>query len=180
MRIESVLASLLPLAIVVGSATAAQSQPTTTFEDLGRVIAPGDAITLTDARGQRTKGRLSELSPSELVVVADEARRFNVSEVGRIDRADGLWNGVLIGAATGAAIGLGGALASRGSEPNGYYWLYIGLWAAPAAGAAAGALVDRASTATVYVAPPRASRAPVVIAPSMAEGRTALLVGWKF
>lgn len=158
----------------------AGAQQAASFDDLQRVVKPGQTVIVTDARGHETKGRLGELSPSSLVVLTPEARPFPERAVARIRRTDRLWNGILIGAAIGGAAAGAGILATRGESDDFYTWGYIGSWLLPTAGAVSGALLDRATTATIYVAPSRASAKPAEGSPAPAGRRTGLLVTFRF
>lgn len=69
-----------------------------------------------------------------------------------------------------------GISGTRGSDSV-YVWAYGLSWALPAAGAAAGAFVDKAVTATVYVAPARTRGGNF---PAPGAGQVALRVAWRF
>jgi hypothetical protein len=145
------LVSTLAMALV--APTVVLAQPAQTFDDLSRVARPGQAVVVTDTSGERIRGRLTEVSASELVVDDGGPRRFQAGTITRVERADSVWNGLLIGAALGGAVAALGISATRGESDAFYGWAYGASWALPAGGAAIGALVDRAVTATMYVAP---------------------------
>jgi hypothetical protein len=154
------------------------AQPVPTLAELSQVVRPGETIVVTDTGGARVRGRLLQVSSSEVVVATDELRRFEASAVERIQRNDSLWNGTLIGAAVGGAIAALGVVATHGSSDSFYGWAYVGVWAAPAAGAATGALIDRASMAAVYSAPRDKRAALPAHAPGSGGGT--LHVTWRF
>lgn len=100
----------LVLCLCVPRAGAAQATPT--FQDLPRLLKPGDRIVLVDLAGQQITGQLERLTPTEVVVTLSRApgdrrqRRFGQHEIRRITRErDSLANGLLIGFAAGAGFG---------------------------------------------------------------------------
>jgi len=86
----------------------AQSVPTS-FRDLQFLVGPGDRVVVVDARGVQTKGRISELDGSTLSIKSGkDERRFREDDVVVIRQRnhDSVLNGVIIGAAVGAGLGL--------------------------------------------------------------------------
>ena len=86
----------------------AQSVPAS-FTDLQFLVAPGDRVTVVDTAGTQTKGRISELDGSTLSIRSgDGQRRFRVDDVVviRQRKQDSVRNGVIIGAAIGAGLGV--------------------------------------------------------------------------
>jgi hypothetical protein len=129
--------------------------PATTLEDLGRRVAPGAAITVTDQAGRDAKGTLIRLSPTQLVLKQDGRERTfpaeTLAEV-RHRQRDSLANGMLIGAAIGAVPFIFLNVSSWCSDegPNcggGYAWsaFYFGL------GLGAGAALDALRTKQILV-----------------------------
>jgi len=111
----------------------------------------GDVVYVTDATGLSLKGKLAAASGEALLVrVAAETRRIPVRDIRRIQwqQRDSLLNGILIGAAVGAAPGVYWLVADpnecRGMCPEEYAFIAIG--------AIVGGLIDRAVTdrLTVY------------------------------
>ena len=84
----------------VGAQTVAQS-----FDELQGTVKVGQIVFVTDESGRLTKGKVADLSASSLTVLAPEKRTFGESTVTRINRADGVWNGALIGLGVGAIPG---------------------------------------------------------------------------
>jgi hypothetical protein len=86
---------------------AAQSVPSS-FNDLQFLVKPGDRVTVVDAAGVETTGRIAELGASVISVESQSGeRRFKQDDVIviRQRRADSLKNGMLIGAAIGGGLG---------------------------------------------------------------------------
>ena len=116
------LAMLLVTMLPVAPARA--QQVATTFDELRTLVTPGETIYVTDARGAVSKGRLAGLSAGSLQLQRDRdafAPPVNLSESDvnniAVRRSDPLWNGMLIGFASGAvpvAVIGAGASASAG------------------------------------------------------------------
>jgi hypothetical protein len=92
------------------STVAAQPEPASSFEELALRTSAGETVFVVDATGEETKGRIATLSDLALAITTRETRRnFAAREVTRIERRrrDSVWNGLLIGGAAGALVGLG-------------------------------------------------------------------------
>jgi hypothetical protein len=129
-------------------------------------LTHGRTITITDARGQVTTGRVVEVTP-DVVTVTRAAHRVAVpfSEIVAIDEIDHVKNGAIVGLLVGAGLFVADVLVSRadGVELNaaGYAvfgTIYGGLGLA--AGAGIDALIGgdrriylRGTTATIRVSP---------------------------
>jgi len=108
------LVTLLPVA------PASAQQVATSFEELRKLVTPGETIYVTDARGAISKGKLAGLSAGSLQLQVDRdaaASPVSLSESDvnniAVRRSDPLWNGMLIGFASGAVpVALIGAGAS--------------------------------------------------------------------
>ena len=89
---------------------AAQAQEVaTSFEELRFLVEPGETVTVTDANGRESSGKIAELSTSSLGLLMNKTRRdLQESEVMviRQRRPDSLANGAKWGFAAGAAFGL--------------------------------------------------------------------------
>jgi ribosomal protein L35AE/L33A len=97
--------------LAVSLARTAAAQPVTeSFEQLPAVIKKGTVVYVQDEQGQRTKGKIRELSPASLTLFTSDGHRqersFPADRVARISRVDSRLNGFLIGAAAGAAPGV--------------------------------------------------------------------------
>jgi hypothetical protein len=97
------------IALVLTFATAAQAQElASNFDQLRVLIKAGDVIHVTDSKGQDVGGRLLDLSPDTLRILAHGAtREFNASDVDTVTAArhGNVANGAKIGLATGAGFG---------------------------------------------------------------------------
>ena len=105
----------------------AQAVPSS-FRDLQFLVAPGDRVTVVDATGAQTKGRISELDGSVLSISAgDGERRFRQDDVMvvRQRKQDSVRNGMIIGAAIGAGFGAIAELSSCGGPDD--YCSYTGV-----------------------------------------------------
>jgi hypothetical protein len=100
-------------------AAPARAQPVAaTFEELRSLIKLGETIYVTDVAGVTSKGRFAGFSvaSSQLLVQRGTAPALGLSESDvnnvAVERADRLWNGMLIGFASGAVpVALLGAVA---------------------------------------------------------------------
>ena len=121
----------------------AQTVPAT-FTDLQFLVRPGDRVMVVDATGTETAGRISELETSVLSITSREGeRRFRQDDVIVIRqlKQDSLRNGIAIGAAIGAGLGLVSEISCGGNDEycGELRWLTIAttMW-----GAAIGTLAD--------------------------------------
>ena len=108
------------------SLAAAQTIPAS-FADLQFLVEPGDRVTVVDATGAETKGRISELDGSALSIKSgDSERRFRQDEVVviRQRKQDSVRNGMIIGAAVGAGLG---AIAELSCGARDEYCGYTGI-----------------------------------------------------
>jgi hypothetical protein len=105
------------------------------FEELQAILKVGQTVVITDDGGRQTKGRLTDLSPSVLVVSTPNTRTFAEGTVAEIRSPDSLSNGVLIGAAIGAGFATWDYLIDP-SEPGNaaIFAVAIGLGTAIGAG----------------------------------------------
>jgi hypothetical protein len=115
MRLCIALASTAPL----WAAPARAQQVAATFEELRTLIRPGETIYVTDVGGATSKGKFAGLSASSQLLLqrgaSTPALTLSERDVNNIaaERADTLWNGMLIGFASSAVpVALIGAGAS--------------------------------------------------------------------
>jgi hypothetical protein len=155
------------------------------FTELASVVSVGQTITVTDATGAETKGRVTQFSPTSLTLAFDSAtREFAESEVRLIQQRhkDSLLNGALIGAGITVAVPLVyfALICSDDSEDcggeaavaiAGYAGLGLGI----------GTLIDLAVTGkeTIYV-PGQAPKPSVSIAPLVTRDRKGVQVALRF
>jgi hypothetical protein len=120
-----------------------QTQPPAAAQtvELGATIRPGDKIFVTDRNGTQVGGRFLRYSPHELALLVDGRNRVIPSDgIGRIEKRDPLWNGMLIGAVPAALVGMAAAGAS--CSPDCGRDVTLGMLAFGAIGAGVGALID--------------------------------------
>ncbi len=122
-------------------------QPAGRFGELQSILRIGDAVRVTDSRGETVHGRVAGVSATSISVTVDGRQRdlpeATIREVGR-RRPDLWWNGVLIGTAIGAGVGAVTKERNCGSTDCGEGGLVDpGLYVFGAViGAGTGALVD--------------------------------------
>ena len=166
------------------SATLAFPQtPVSSFSDLKDLLIVGHTITVTDTAGRRTAGRLSEISEASLGVLVDGTpNSFSASDVRRVQerRGDSLVNGLLIGAASGAAY----AIYWYVRDPNECHNTVCGsdLARGVAIGGAIGLAIDAAikHNVTVYLRPDATSAGHPTLVPgsSRLPVRALVAVRW--
>lgn len=100
-----------------------RAQPLTrqarSFKELQALIKKGDTVYVVDTAGVETRGAVEALSDVSLTLSRSGTRReFVESEVARIERRrrDSVRNGLLLGAATGAGVGL--LVGRRADSPS--------------------------------------------------------------
>jgi len=131
------------LAAVACTPALSQTQPPAAAQtmELGATIKPGAKIFVTDRNGIQVGGRFLRFSPQELALLVDGKNRVIPSDrIGRIEKRDPLWNGMLIGAVPAALVGMLGAGAS--CSPHCDRDVPLGMLAFGAIGAGVGALID--------------------------------------
>ena len=104
----SVLVALLTLAPVLAHAQAVARS----FEELQPMLHTGQTVIVTDAAGQRTKGKVTLVSPSSFAMSAgDKSQTFGNEALSAHFGRDGLKNGIQIGGGVGV---LAAVLAAEG------------------------------------------------------------------
>jgi len=100
-------AAVASVALLWASPARAQ-QVAASFEELQSLIRPGETIYVTDAAGMTSKGRFAGFSAASQLLVQRGAKTPALSLLERdvnnvaVERADSLWNGMLIGFVSGA------------------------------------------------------------------------------
>ena len=165
------------LAVFLLAASPAPAQTVSnSFEELRQVLRKGQTVVVTDATGQRTKGKVADVSPSSLVVLVPDARTFTERTVSEIRITDPVWNGALIGAAIGTGFAMWDYLIDP-SEPGNAAIFTVAIGLGSAIGAGIDALVNRGGT-LVYAAPRPPRR--VTISPVLGKDRQGALVSVRF
>lgn len=140
------LAASLMCFVVDGAAAQAPDQPARPPDSRPRVeltgrVDTGDTLFITERNGVQTRGRLQRLSPDTLALLVNkQEREWPLAAVGRVERRDPLWNGMLGGAVPAGMIGAAvvGSCCSS-SERD----VLLAFLAFGSVGAGLGALVDR-------------------------------------
>jgi len=98
------------MVLAIGSASAASAQTVpSSFKDMQFLVGPGNRVTVVDSAGAEITGRIAELDASRLSIQTPSGpRSFSQDDVVvvRQRRSDSLKNGLAIGAAIGAGLGL--------------------------------------------------------------------------
>lgn len=101
---------IISFLIVVTLADPASAQDTVTaFADLSRLVQKGNIVFVQDENGQRTKGKITDLSDKSLQImtggVSGRTLTFTADRVMRVSKVDSRLNGFLIGAIVAAVPG---------------------------------------------------------------------------
>lgn len=165
--------SALFLVIAAHAALAAAQTVPDSFRDLQFLVAPGDRVQVVDVTGRRITGRISELDASGLSIrTADGDRTFRQEEVSIVRQRnhDSVLNGVVIGAAVGAGLGLVSELSCGAMDE---YCPYTGIVTIGSAiwGTFAGATIDllHRTPRDVFRRRPDAASKSMTIAPLVAR-----------
>ena len=134
---------ILMVTICLSPSVARAQAPATSFADLRAVLKPGQTIVVTDANGQRIKGKVRDvaLSPPALVIAAPAPRTFTEGSITEIRTTDSLLTGAILGGSIGAGLALWDYLIDPSEPDNGaIFAVAIGL--GTAVGAGIDALID--------------------------------------
>ena len=173
------LVTMLPVA------PAGAQQVASSFDELRRLVTPGETIYVTDARGAISKGRLAGLSAGSLQLHLDRDAgappvSLSESDVNNIavHRSDPLWNGMLIGFASGALpVALIGAGASASAGEVAVVTAGYG-----AIGLLTGLLIDflNKENATIYVHRPRTESSRIRLSPIAGKSAVGVRLSAEF
>lgn len=166
------LASAWPGVSAIAQPGDASSRQAASLAAVEARVPVGDVVYVTDASGATIKGALASVTGDVMRVrIRTDVREMAAADIRRVQwqRRDSLLNGVLIGAAIGAAPGIYFLI----TDPNECTGLCPEEWAAVGISAAVGGLVDRAvrQRTTVYEAPPGDRSRSVAIAPLVTPSR---------
>ena len=109
--------STLAVFVILAPSPAPAQATANSFAELQTVLKKGQTVMVTDASGQRVKGKVAEVSPSSLVVLIPEARTFAEGTVREIRAAGSSRNGALIGLGVGGGVGAAVILAKCDNGP---------------------------------------------------------------
>jgi hypothetical protein len=173
--------SALAVSIFLAPGGATAQPVASSFEELRRVLMKGQTVVVTEPSGQRTTGRVADLSPFSLVVVVpqDPPRTFAEGTVTEIRRPDTLGNGALTGLAVGAGASIPLISAMCADGPDCGPWLHTAAVSA-GIGAAIGAGIDALlkGGGVLYRWPRRTSR--LTLSPLVGTDRPGVLVSVRF
>jgi hypothetical protein len=130
--------STLAVFVILAPSPAPAPTVASSFEELRQVLKKGQTVVVTDASGQRTKGKVADVSPSSLVVFIPEARTFAEGTVTEIRRPDTLRNGALTGLGVGVGAGMALVAAMCADGPDCGPSLQVGTAATTLGGDARG------------------------------------------
>lgn len=102
---------MLVVALLVACSRHAVAQTTVdSFADLSKVVKTGHTVFVQDEKGERTKGKINELSDTSMQLMTGGFRSRTLTipadRVMRVSKVDSKWNGFVIGAIAGAVPGL--------------------------------------------------------------------------
>lgn len=108
--------SIVGALFLVCIGAAAEAQQALSLEQMALLVKTGDTVTVADASGRETKGRIGVLSPTSLTLLIRNSQSvtFAATDIDTIRqrRADPLGNGARSGFWSGAAIGGAAALVA--------------------------------------------------------------------
>ena len=171
--------------LCAAATSAAAQEVASSFEQLAVLVKPGDKITVVDAAGGETRGRIGKLSPDALVLTTSTgSRQLTEIEVATITqrRGDSLRNGAIIGAVAGAAYFVTAAALLAGTDDGDVIIptaiaggvLFAGL------GAAAGVGIDALISRRQVIYQTRASRSSATVSPVLRHGRRGVAITMRF
>ena len=185
-RVRSARYLALLLVTMLPVAPAGAQPVATSFEELRRLVTPGETIYVTDARGAINKGRLAGVSAGSLQLQVDRDAvappiSLSESDVNNIvvHRFDPLWNGMLIGFVSGAVpvalIGAGSVSASAGE-------VAVVTAGYGAIGLLTGLLIDffNKENLTIYVHRPRTESSRIRLSPIAGKSAVGVRLSAKF
>lgn len=134
--------AIVSLVLLTHSWARAQ-EPTDTFDQLGALVKPGETLTITDSMGKRTRGKLTDLSTTSLMLdVSRKSHAFAPADIDTIEKRDSLGNGALIGFAIGAGLASILGFTSSEARDEGAALILFGALVYGGAGAGIGVGID--------------------------------------
>ena len=173
-------AALLLLPNPAGAQTGA---PASSIGDLQKIVKPGEVLIVVDDKGERTTGRLADLSSSTLTLqmpgqgsrswlvsdkpVPPEQRQLPFDSVARIERRDSMKEGAWAGLAVG--FGVAYFVGQQCDSEDFCGALAVLSLSSIIGGPVVGALIDHSITTPMYRAPGGRFTASLELAPAMAR-----------
>jgi hypothetical protein len=180
--------SVIGVLFLVGIGAAAEAQQALSLEQMALLVKTGDTVTVADASGRETRGRIGVLSPTSLTLLIPNSQSvtFAAAEIDTIRqrRSDSLGNGAQVGFWSGAAFGV--TVAAIGVAEDDYLslspvWIPVVAAFYGGIGAAIGVGVDAVITGEhVIYARPAAPRAVVRVSPMISTRQRGVRVSVHF
>jgi hypothetical protein len=162
--------------------TTIYQQVALSFEDLHEVLKTGETVVVTDDAGQKTQGKVAEVTGSSLeVLLASGKRTFAERAITEIRTADRLGNGVAKGLGLGVGLGYLGALGVAFATDSGGVVVLTWLGAS-VGGALIGAKIDASIVRgpVVYASRRSTQGARLRLAPLLSKSGQGVLVSVGF
>jgi hypothetical protein len=175
-RIQTAHVALCATLMLVLPVSSRAQTAATSFDELRAVVQDGDKVVVTSSDGGRTRGRLTNLTTSSMVVMTPRfwpwqeptPRSVADRDVRTVQRIDSTRDGALIGFVAGFLPVLVGACANDDPYVSCAGVLILGGPTVGALGALIGASIDGMLNTTVYRAgTPAISGATVTLSPSV-------------
>jgi hypothetical protein len=158
-----VLFLLIGVVVSVTEPAAAQAIPAGSFEDLQKLLRPGQQVTVRDQAGGKQAGRFVSMTSHDMILDVPrrslwvgqvERRSFAEDAVSRVDIDDSLLNGILIGGGIGAAVAYAATRCDNDCDDVTNAYMALFEWPLyTLGGASIGGLVDRLVHQTVFASP---------------------------
>ena len=182
-KASDAVAAVVVMVTAIGMPSTAWAQtPVTSFDQLGTELKVGQTVSVTDTAGAEQKGKILNLSPTNLTLAVNDARHdfpaASVSTIKKHQRFSLLW-GTLIGLGVGAGAGV------IVTQPTCPWDVENGVCVAMCAGIGAAAGLGVAAlipgwTRTVYQAPSASAGLQVTVAPFVVPQRQGIAVRVSF
>lgn len=171
------------LAAILLPAAARAQTPATTFDELARIVAAGDTVTVTERDGQRTTGKLQGVANGFLSIKnRSNTKTFAQATVASVTRRDSPIQGLLIGAGAGtlaAALLVHGTCGGGDQECEAIATPVWYLTMVPG-GAVAGALIDKYTGGDRVYTAPGTTKKSVTIIPAVGPHAGGLVLSLRF
>lgn len=173
--------------LVLGTAGTATAQELAgSFDQLRVLVKPGDTVSVAEQAGRVTRGRITELSPSSLVLVTNGTRReLREADINTIRqrRDDSLANGAGWGLLVGGGLGLlaGLSVASEYEEGAGWALPFFGLiYGGIGTGVGVGIDALIRGERVIYAGRAAAPSTKITVSPMMSAARKGVAVSLGF
>ena len=135
---------------------------------------------VTDARGERSKGRVTDLSATSLTVMREkDTRDFSGTNITKIEQRDSVENGIWVG--LGIGVGLTTIVCKVDPDPEHCPYI-VGHFGLPAMAGSTilGAVVDAWVRRTLYLAPSGIRSSRVRVSSSVSDAEKSVLLSITF